>query len=66
MSAINSIDHLAIRNVLSRYCEALDSKDFDLLQKVFLPDAVADYPFHSGLKGADAVSRAIQKRYETD
>ena len=63
MSTINSLDYLAVKNVLSRYCEALDSKDFDLLSKVFLPDVVANYPFNSDLKGVEGVSKAIQNRY---
>jgi hypothetical protein len=62
MSGINPLDHLAIANVLSRYCQALDLKDFDLLNKVFLPDVVADYPFNSDLNGVDAVKNAIQNR----
>ncbi|KAF2832117.1 hypothetical protein CC86DRAFT_280366, partial [Ophiobolus disseminans] len=62
MASINSLDYLAVKNVVSRYCEALDSKDFDLLNKVFLPDVVADYPFNSNLNGVDAVSKAIQNR----
>lgn len=62
MSVTNALDVLAIRNVLSLYCEALDSKDFKLLEKVFLPDVVADYPFNSDLKGVNAVSQAIQSR----
>jgi hypothetical protein len=64
MSGINAFDHLAIRNVLSRYCQALDLKDFDLLNKVFLTDVVADYPFNSNLNGVEAVKKAIQNRYE--
>ncbi|CAO2648868.1 Nn.00g098170.m01.CDS01 [Neocucurbitaria sp. VM-36] len=56
------LDYLAVKNVLARYCEALDLKDFRLLEKVFLPDVIADYPFNSDLKGVDAVSLAIQNR----
>jgi hypothetical protein len=63
MSGVDALDHLAIQNVLSRYCEALDLKDFDLLSKVFLPDVVANYPFNSHLNGIDEVSQAIQNRY---
>ena len=63
MSQVNSLDYIAIKNVLSRYCEALDLKDFELLEKVFLPDVVADYPFNSDLKSVDALSKAIQNRY---
>jgi len=59
----NPLDTLAIRNTLSRYCEALDTKVFDLLDKVFTPDTLADYPFNSDLKGLDAIRTAIIDRY---
>jgi hypothetical protein len=62
MSAFSSADHLAIKNVLSRYCEALDTKNWDLLGNVFLHDVVADYPFNSDLQGVEAVGKAIQNR----
>ncbi|KAF1845702.1 uncharacterized protein K460DRAFT_312367 [Cucurbitaria berberidis CBS 394.84] len=62
MSVINPCDHIAVKNVLARYCEALDLKKFELLVKVFLPDVIADYPFNSNLKGVEAVSLAIQNR----
>ncbi|KAF2474569.1 uncharacterized protein BDR25DRAFT_254814 [Lindgomyces ingoldianus] len=60
--AVNMHDHLAIRNVLSRYCEALDTKIFDLLDKVFVPGVVANYPFNTDMKGVDTVRDAIIKR----
>jgi hypothetical protein len=63
MAGVNALDHLAIKNVLSRYCEALDLKDFDLLNRVFLPDVVANYPFNPDLNGVNAVSKAVQNRY---
>jgi predicted xylose isomerase-like sugar epimerase len=63
MSGVSSSNHLAIKNILSRYCQALDSKDFDLLKDVFLHDVVADYPFNSDLQGVEAISKAIQNRY---
>lgn len=63
MSHVNPLDHVAVQNVLSRYCQALDLKKFEMLQNVFLPDVVADYPFNSDLKGVEAVSKAIQNRY---
>ncbi|KAF2876478.1 SnoaL-like domain-containing protein [Massariosphaeria phaeospora] len=62
MAAVNPLDHIAIQNVLSRYCEALDTKFFPLLNYVFVPEVVADYPFNSALKGVDAVKAAIQTR----
>jgi hypothetical protein len=63
MSAISALDHLAIQNVISLYCEALDSKDFTLLNRVFSPDVIADYPFNSDLQGVDAISKAVRNRY---
>ncbi|KAI1557616.1 SnoaL-4 domain containing protein [Pyrenophora tritici-repentis] len=50
MSDINPLDVLAIKNVVSRYCQALDTKDFDMLEEVFVPDVDADYPFNSSMK----------------
>ena len=62
MSGITA-DYIAIRNVLSRYCEVLDTKDFESLDEVFLDDVAADYPFNSDLQGVEAVSKAIKNRY---
>lgn len=62
MSEVNPLDYIAIKNVLALYCVALDLKDFILLDKVFLPDVIADYPFNSDLKGVQAVRTAIQNR----
>ncbi|KAF2854575.1 hypothetical protein T440DRAFT_415940 [Plenodomus tracheiphilus IPT5] len=59
---VNPLDLIAIQNVISRYCEALDSKDFETLANVFTPDVAANYPFNSNLQGIEAVSAAIQKR----
>lgn len=63
MSKINPLDILAIKNVISRYCEALDTKDFALLEKVFLQDVSADYPFNSDLQSVKAVANAIKHRF---
>lgn len=60
--SVNPLDPLAINNILSRYCQALDTKDWALLHEVFVPDVQADYPFNRELRGADAVSSAIQNR----
>lgn len=49
-------------SVQARYCEALDTKIFSLLNKVFVSDVIANYPFNPDLKGVDAVSNAIQNR----
>ncbi|CAA9964698.1 hypothetical protein P3342_010664 [Pyrenophora teres f. teres] len=62
MSNINPLDILAIKNVVSRYCQALDTKDFDMLEKVFVPDVDADYPFNSSMNNVKEVASAIKKR----
>ena len=62
MPAANPLDHIAIQNVISRYCEALDTKMLSLLTKVFSPDVVADYPFKSNMKGVDTIITTIQQR----
>jgi hypothetical protein len=62
MSDINPLDVLAVKNIVSRYCQALDLKDFDLLGKVFTPDVDADYPFNSNLKSLDELKEAIKNR----
>lgn len=60
---VNPLDTLAVQNTLSRYCEALDTKVFDLLDKVFTSETQADYPFNSNLDGVDNIRAAIQNRY---
>ncbi|KAK7184801.1 hypothetical protein DPSP01_002230 [Paraphaeosphaeria sporulosa] len=62
MPPANPLDALAIQNTLARYCEALDTKNWALLAKVFAPDCRADYPFNHSLHGASAISSAIQNR----
>lgn len=63
MPKVNPLDYLAIKNVLAQYCEALDSKNFAKLEKVFLPNVTANYPFNSNLDSAEAIQTAIKKRY---
>jgi len=62
MAPPNPMDYFAIRNTISRYCIALDSKDFDLLHHVFAADVDAVYPFGGQVKGAQKIADAIQKR----
>jgi hypothetical protein len=62
MSEINPLDVLAIKNVVSRYCQALDLKDFDLLGKVFTSDVDANYPFNNNLKSLNELKEAIKNR----
>lgn len=61
--APNPLDYFAIRNTISRYCIALDTKDFDLLKQVFTEDVDAVYPFGGQIKGVQKVADAIRKRY---
>ena len=63
MASANPIDYFAIHNTVSRYCIALDTKDFDLLGEVFTEDVEADYPFNHNMKGTKDITAAIQKRY---
>ena len=63
MMAPNAIDYFAIQNCISRYCLALDTKDFELLKQVFTPDVDTVYPFGGQRKGVQSVADAIQKRY---
>jgi len=45
------VDRLAIQDLLVRYCRAIDTKDWDLLDTVFVPDAHVDYTSSGGVKG---------------
>lgn len=63
MPKVNQQDVLAVKNVIARYCEALDAKDFALLEEVFVQDVNADYPFNSDLQGVKAVAKAIANRH---
>ena len=45
-------DRLAIHDVLVRYCRAIDTLDWPLLDRVFTPDATIDYTGSGGIAGA--------------
>ncbi len=45
------IDHLEIQDLLISYCTAIDTKRFDELDSVFVPDAFIDYTSAGGVKG---------------
>jgi len=51
-------DRHAIIDLLNRYAEALDHRDWALLDDVFLPDATADYGV-GALTGRAAIVRSI-------
>jgi len=62
MSA-NFVDYIAVKNALSLYCVALDTKDFSLLEEVFLQDAETFYPFEGGnMVGVRAIADVIGRR----
>jgi len=63
MAPANPMDYFAIQNTISRYCIALDTKDFDLLRHVFTSDVDTIYPFGGHRKGLQPVADAIKKRY---
>jgi len=44
-------DRLEIESLLSRYAWALDTREFDRLDDVFMPDAFLDYTTAGGIKG---------------
>jgi hypothetical protein len=55
---IREVDRHAVIDVLNHYAEALDNRDWGLLDEVFLPDATADYGAGQ-LMGRDAIVRSI-------
>ena len=44
-------DRQAIDDQLTRYCRAIDTGDWDLLDAIFTPDAVLDYTGSGGRRG---------------
>ena len=53
-------DRLDIADVLARYCQALDGREWDLLATVFAPDARADYGSVGTPTGVEAITTAIR------
>jgi hypothetical protein len=58
------IDERDIRNVAFRYCRALDTKDWALLDEVFLPDATGELGTPTTLVGIDAIRDRIRTALE--
>jgi hypothetical protein len=58
------IDERDIRNVAFRYCRALDTKDWALLDEVFLPDSTAELGTPTTLVGIDAIRGRIRTALE--
>lgn len=44
-------DRLDIQDLLTRYCTAIDTKNFTLLDDVFTSDGVGDYTASGGIRG---------------
>jgi hypothetical protein len=55
-------DYIQIQNTIAKYCIALDTKDWALLNQVFTTDVDAKYPFGPALKGVEAVKAKIADR----
>lgn len=58
LTAGDIADRLAIHDVLVRYCRAIDTLDWPLLDRVFTPDATIDYTSSGGIAGGAAKVRA--------
>jgi len=51
-SAEEVADRLAIDDLMDAYAHALDTKDWDTLRTLFVPDAVVDYTEEGGVRGS--------------
>ena len=51
LSLAEIADRLAIEDLLTRYCQAIDTRDWALLDTVFVTDAHIDYTSSGGVKG---------------
>lgn len=51
-------DRIQIQDLLVRYTRAIDTKDWELLDTCFLPDAEVDYTATGGIKGSYPEVRA--------
>lgn len=54
-------DRMAIIEITHRYCWALDSRDWALLDDVFVPDATAELRSATVLEGRDAIRDRIRR-----
>jgi 3-phenylpropionate/cinnamic acid dioxygenase small subunit len=52
-------DRLEIQELLVRYSHAVDTRDWNLLEKVFTPDATIDYTAFGGPRGDFASTRVF-------
>ena len=56
MPSLMTLDEIGARldidEQLARYCRAIDTGDWDLLDSIFTPDALLDYTSSGGIRGA--------------
>ncbi|MEY9211787.1 nuclear transport factor 2 family protein [Thermobifida halotolerans] len=64
MENLSVQDRLDIADVLARYCVALDSRDWNLLERVFTPDAVAAYGRVGDPRGLPAIVGVVRASLE--
>lgn len=58
-------DYEKIVQLLTRYARAVDTRDWDLYQTVFAPDAVIDYTSSGGIRGTrDEATAWVSKAIE--
>lgn len=55
-------DRLEIQDLLARYCDAVDRRDWEAFDRIFTPDAVIDYSALGGSSG----DLATTKRFLAD
>jgi hypothetical protein len=44
-------DRLEIQDILVSYCEAIDTREWDLLDKIFTDNAIIDFTEAGGIQG---------------
>lgn len=59
-------DRLSIEDLLTTYARAVDTKDWDLYESVFAPDALIDYTSSGGIRGSRSeakewVAKALER-----
>jgi len=55
-------DRLEIQVLLTSYCEAIDSRDWDALDNIFTPDAMIDYTEAGGARGNLSETKAYLEK----
>ncbi len=55
-------DRFEIQDLLTAYCDAIDSRDWDALDNIFTSDAIVDYTAAGGAKGNLSETKAYLER----